>query len=70
MTMAITKVGLRREIFIDLVQEQDAGVPIEASHALIEERFGIGHGTLKAIVTEGLRRVWLDLLPDPDKAAG
>jgi hypothetical protein len=48
----------RRDIFRDLVDTQDHGMPVRRSYQIITERFEISDSQLKQIEDEGLEKEW------------
>ena len=50
--------ALRREIFLALVDAQDHGMPVDLSHKVVSERFGVREGEVRRIEREGLDNDW------------
>ncbi len=48
----------RRDIFRDLVMQQDLGVPVRRSYEIITERHEITDAQLRQIEEEGLDKQW------------
>ena len=50
--------GRRQEIFLALVEAQDAGASVEESRKLIAGRFGVTTEQIRRIEQEGLENGW------------
>jgi hypothetical protein len=50
--------ALRKEIFVALVDAQDNGMPVDLSHRVVSERFGVAEGEVRRIEREGLDNDW------------
>jgi hypothetical protein len=48
----------RRDIFRDLVANQDQGMPVRKSYQVVTEKFEISDAQLRQIEEEGLEKEW------------
>ncbi|HEX4608520.1 MAG TPA: hypothetical protein VH092_09965 [Urbifossiella sp.] len=48
----------RKEIFLAVVEAQDAGMAVAPSRAAVAERFGVSEDEVRDIEREGLARGW------------